>query len=143
MNDAADGQKRRKRPIQLVTLCLLEGVTSLFLLLWFVLLPEWLFLVTRTRARSSPLAFLIVVSAFAVLGLVTAGGLWACRAWAFRLGLTLTICVMALALFWLIVTFSFDLSALGLLLVLLLKSILLLFFLQPMVARALVSHQRR
>lgn len=142
MNNAAGGHKRRSRPVHLVALCLLEGGTSLFLLLWFVLLPERLFTISQTAFPIRSLAFVLVLSTLAALGLVAAGGLWVCRAWAFRLGLTLAICVMAFALLWLVVAFSFDFFALGLLLVLMLKSVLLFFFLQPAVARAMVSHTR-
>ena len=120
----------------------LEGATSLFVLLWFVLLPGRLFIVSQTVPLLRSLAFVVVLSTLAVLGLVAAGGLWACRAWAFRLGLTLTICSMAFALFWLTVLFSFDLFALGSLLVLAFNSTLLFFWLQPVVARAMVSKEQ-
>jgi uncharacterized membrane protein (DUF2068 family) len=142
MRKEAGGQKRRSRPVHLVALCFLEGVTSLCVLLWFVLLPERLFKADQTAAMVRPIARVIFVSTLAVLGLVTACGLWKCRAWAFRLGLMLTVCSMALALFWLAISFPFDFFTLGSLLVLALNSVPLFFFLQPAVARAMVSKER-
>ncbi len=128
--------------IYLVALSFLEGVTSLFVLLWFVLLPRLLFKADQVAALVRPIAPVIFVSILSVLGLITVGGLWDCRAWAFRLGLTLAVCSIALAISWLAISFSFAFFELGLLLVLALNSILLFFFLQPTVARAMVSKEQ-
>lgn len=55
----------------------------------------------------------IALSSLALLGGLAAGGLWCCRAWAFRLGLTLTVCPLALDLLWLALSFPWDLFELG------------------------------
>ncbi len=143
MREEEDGQKRPQRPAHLVALSVLEGATSLFVLLWFVLLPRLLFKADQVAALVRPIALMIFVSMLSALGLITAGGLWDCRAWAFRLGLTLAICSIALVISWLAISFSFDFFELGSLLVLALNSILLFFFLQPTVARAMVPKERR
>lgn len=86
-----------------------------------------------------PPVIVIFISGLAFLGLVTAGGLWFCRAWAFRLGMTLVVCVLALNLLWLVLSFSWNLFELGPFLLLVFNGIILALFLEPTVARAMVA----
>lgn len=89
-----------------------------------------------------PLVIVIFVSSLALLGLVTACGLWFCRIWAFRCGMTLVVCALALDLLWIALTFSLDLFELGPFLLLVLNVIILFFLIDPAVARAIVSGQK-
>jgi len=143
MSKAAGGQKRRRRPVHLVALCLLEGVTSLFVLLWFVLLPGMLFHADHLATLFRPVVIAICISILSLLGWVTSGGLWFRRAWAFRFGVTLAVCTLAFDLLWIALSFAFDVFELGPLLLLALNGGLLFLFLEPAVARAMGVPQER
>lgn len=130
------------RPVSLIILCLLMGVTSLLAFLWLVLLPDLLFRTDHLAALFKPLVIVIFISGLVLLGLVTASGLWFCRTWAFRLGITLLVCVLAFDLLWLVLSFSWDLFELGPFLLLALNGIMLFFLIDPTVARAVVSKQK-
>jgi hypothetical protein len=135
-------QNHLHRPVPLVILSLLSGATSLFVFLWFVLFPELLFRADHLAAMVRPLVIVIFISSLALLGLVTALGLWLRRVWAFRWGIVLTASTLALDLLWIVLSFSFDLFEVGLLLLLALNGIILFFFIDPAVARAMVSEQK-
>lgn len=136
-------RKHRNRPVHLVALSLLIGATSLFAWLWFVLLPASLFTADHLAALFRPLVIVIFISSLALLGLVAAGGLWCCRAWAFRGGVTLVVCMLALDILWIALSFSFDVFELGPLLLLALHGVSLFLFLEPAVAGAMVPKQGR
>ncbi|HEX4715685.1 MAG TPA: hypothetical protein VH164_12245 [Ktedonobacteraceae bacterium] len=78
-----------------------------------------------------------------LLGLITAGGLWFCQVWAFRVCMMLAICTLALDLLWIALSFSFGLFELGPLLLLALYGIILFFLIDPTVARAIASKQKK
>lgn len=133
---------RRHRPVHLMLLSLFMGAASLFAWLWLVLLPPHLFPADHLAALYRLPAVVIALSGLALLGLLSAGGIWFCQAWAFRLGLLLMVCALALDLLWLALSFSWDLFELGPVLLLLLTGVSLLLFLEPAVARAMVVQQR-
>ena len=130
------------RPVRLVILSILIGATCFFAFLWFVLFPVLLFRADHLAAMVKPFVIVIFVSSLGLLGLVTAGGLWFCRAWAFRCGMTLVVCALALDLLWIALSFSFDLFEVGPLLLLALNGIILFFLIDPAVARAMVPEQK-
>lgn len=133
---------RRHRPVHLILLSFLMGAASLFAWLWFVLFPPCLFPADHLAALCRPPAIVIALSGLALLGLLSAGGIWFCQAWAFRLGLMLMVCALALDLLWLALSFSWDLFELGPWLLLVLTGVILSLFLEPAVARAMVVKQR-
>jgi hypothetical protein len=132
---------RHHRPVHLLLLSVLLGVTSLFAWLWLVVFPISFFSADPLAALCRPPALVIVLSSLALLGGLSTGGLWCCQAWAFRLGLTLVVCALALDLLWLVLSFSWDLFELGPVLLLALGGVILALFLKPTVARAMVVKQ--
>jgi hypothetical protein len=135
-------QNHPRRPVPLIILSILVGTTSLLAFLWLVLFPALLFRTDHLAAMLKPLVVVIFTSSFVLLGLVTAGGLWCYRAWAFRLGMILVVCTLALDLLWLVLSFSWDLFELGPFLLLALNGIILFFLSDPAVARAMVPQQK-
>lgn len=73
--------------------------------------------------------------------MLSAGSIWFCQAWAFRLGLLLMVCALALDLLWLALSSSWDLFELGPVLLLVLTGVSLVLFLEPAVVRAIVVQQ--
>ncbi|HEX7734802.1 MAG TPA: hypothetical protein VF458_08060 [Ktedonobacteraceae bacterium] len=132
---------RRSRPVHLLFLSVLLGAASLFAWLWLVLFPFCFFFADHLAALYRPPLLVIVLSNLALLGGLATGGLWFRQVWAFRLGLTLVICALALDLLWLVLSFSWDLFELGPALLLALNGVLLSLFLEPAVARAMVVKQ--
>lgn len=128
----------RPRPLQLILLSFLLGTTSLFAWLWLVVFPASLFLPDPLAALCRPPVLMMTPSHLALLGELATGGLWYCQAWAFRLGLALSVCALALDLLWLALSLSWDLFELGPVLLLVLIGVILLLFLKPAVARAMI-----
>jgi hypothetical protein len=136
-------QKRLRRPDSLKGLIFLQGVNSIFLLLWGVLLPIFPFHVSQMLVAGTLQARFLVASVLSIFGFVVAGGLWMRLPSAFRIGFMLAAFTLALAIFWTIVSFSIASIDLGIFLVLILNSTIIFFFLHPPVARAMLSREKR
>ncbi len=136
-------QRHPRRSTSLKRLILLEGVNSIFLLLWGVLLPIFPFHASQMLVGGTLLARFLVASVLAIVGFVVAGGLWMRLPSAFRMGFMLAAFTLAFAIFWTIVSFSIASFDLGGFLVLILNSTILFFFLHPPIARAMLSREKR
>jgi hypothetical protein len=98
-----------------------------------------LFPADHLAALCRPPAVVIVLSSFVLRGVLAASG--AVRYGQFRLGLTLVVCVLAPDLFWLVLSFSWDLLALGPVLLLGLNGVIFSLFLDSTVVSAMVVCQ--
>jgi hypothetical protein len=136
-------QRRPRRPTHLGGLIVLEGINSLFLLLWGVFLSVFPLHASQQIVEGKLLARFLVASVCSIVGLVVAGGLWMRLPSAFRLGLTLAVFTLALAIFWTVLSLANASFDVGSSLVLILNVMMIFFFLQPAVARAMVSREKR
>ena len=136
-------QKHPRRPIHLKVLILLEGVNSAFLLLWGALLPVFPWHEILLLASGKLLVRFLVATGLSIAGFVVACGLWMQLSSAFRMGFTLAVFTLAFAIFWMILSLSSASFDLGSSFVLILNVMIIFLFLQPPVARAMVSREKR
>jgi hypothetical protein len=108
-----------------------------------VLLPVFFFHTSQVFVEGKLLARLLVASVLSIIGFVVAGGLWMRFPSAFRMGVILAVVTLALASFWIIVSLSSASLDLASFLILILNVLMIFFFLQPAVARAMDSREKR
>jgi hypothetical protein len=136
-------RRRPRRPTQLKWLILLEGINSMSLLLWGVLFPILFLHVSQVFIEGKLVARFLITCVLSVIGFIVTCGLWMQRSSAFRMGVMLATLTLALALFWIIVSLfdaSFDLAPL---LIFILNALIISFFLQPAIAGAMSSREKR
>ena len=126
------------RPRALRVLMALEGVNSLFGLIWPVFVP------TLSRGASQPLgvrpvAIVMVIYLLSLINLVIASGLWMRRQWAFRAGIIITVFTIAIDIFVILVSITQTVLDFGALLALVLNSVVLSLFLQSEVIRTVIQ----
>lgn len=130
------------RPRALRVLMALEGVNSLFGVLWPVFVP------TLWWGASQPsgirlVALVMVISVLSLITLVSASGLWMRKPWAFRVGLITTVFTIAIDIFVILVSISQAALAVGALLALVLNGLVLSLFLHPDVIRTVIAWKQR
>jgi hypothetical protein len=126
------------RPRALRVLIALEGVNSLFGLIWPVFLP------TLSPGASQPwgvrpVAIVMVISVLSLINLVIISGLWMRRPWAFRAGIIITVFSIAIDIIVILVSITQRVLDFGALLALVLNSVVLSLFLQSKVIRTVIE----
>ena len=129
------------RPHALRVLMALEGVNSLFGVIWPVFVP------TLSRGASQPwgvrpVALVMVIYLLSLINLVIASGLWMRRQWAFRAGIIITVCSIAIDIIVILVSITQTVLDLGALLALVLNSVVLSLFLQSEVIRTVIQWRK-
>src|SRR5689334_23123119 len=106
---------QRSRPRVMWMLMAVVVVNSLYGMLWPVFVPTLPLGGSHLWANTRPWVIIIVICILSALNLVVAGGLWMRQQWAFRVGLTVTVCTLAsdmLSIFASISQTIFDIAAL-------------------------------
>ncbi len=133
---------QRSRPRALRVLIALEGVNSLFGLIWPVFVP------TLSPGASQPwgvrpVALVMVISVLSLINLAIASGLWMRRPWAFRAGIFITVFSIAIDILVILVSITQVVLDFGAVLALVLNGLILSLFLHPDVIRTVIAWQQR
>jgi hypothetical protein len=126
------------RPRALRVLIALEGVNSLFGLIWPVFVP------TLSPGASQlwgvrPVAIIMVMYVLSLITLANASGLWMRRPWAFRAGIIITVFSIAIDILVILVSITQTIFDFGALLALVLNCAVLALFLQSEVIRTVIE----
>ena len=126
------------RPRALRVLIALEGVNSLFGLIWPVFVPT-LSPGTSQSWGIRPVAIIVVISVLSLINLAIASGLWMRRQWAFRAGIIITVFSIAIDIIVILVSITQKVLDVGALLALVLNTVVLSLFLQSEVIRTVIQ----
>lgn len=134
---------QRSRPRAMWVLMGMVVVNSLYGVLWPVFVPTLPLRGSHLWVNSRPWVVIIVICVLSSLNLVVAGGLGMRHQWAFRVGLPVTVCMLASEMLAILVSISqtvFDVAAL---LAFILTCVVLSFFLQSDVIRTVIEWKQR
>ena len=129
---------QRSRPRALRVLIALEGVNSLFGLIWPVFVPTLSWRASQPLGVR-PVAIVMVIYVLSLINLAIASGLWMRRQWAFRVGIIIIVFSIAIDIIIILVSITQKVLDVGALLALVLNSVVLSLFLQSEVIRTVIQ----